>query len=169
MEEGILRVGIIPMLGREIFNNGSYPLVSGYQVPFLTTPPLSEDPIILPSCSPTSVRGIVLQKEIMALLEKGVVELAPRSPSFFSKIFVVMKASGTWRPILDLSVPNKSVVGCQFSVGDRQVSSLFYQVGRLDGINRSQERLLPNSASFRKSEMSEVRHGRGGLLVQSPR
>ena len=61
----------------------------GYRVPFLS------EPIPFPSYCPTSIRGKALEKEVQSLVEKGAVELAPLpSPGFYSRIFVVMKASG---------------------------------------------------------------------------
>ena len=86
----------------------------GYQIPFHSPPPLSEDPIALPSYSLTSVRGRALQLELGALLEKGAIEPAPTSLGFYSRMFVVQKASGSWRPIIDLSVLNKSVLKTKF-------------------------------------------------------
>ena len=89
-------------------------LKEGYQIPFLSTPPLSPVPLHLPSYSPTSIRGIALASEILALQEKGAIELAPPTPGYYSRVFVAMKASGAWRPIIDLSVLNRSIVSTRF-------------------------------------------------------
>ena len=78
----------------------------GYRVPFVSDPPLSAVPIPLPSYSPSSIKGKALQGEIEALIAKGAVELAPSSPSFYSRLFVVQKASGSWKPVIDLSSLN---------------------------------------------------------------
>ena len=68
----------------------------GYCLPFLSTRPLSTAPIPMPSYSPTSI--------------KGAVELAPLpSPGFYSRLFVVWKTSGSWRPVIDLSHLNRFV------------------------------------------------------------
>ena len=81
-----------------------------YRVPFLLKPPLAAEPIPFPSYSPSSIRGKALEKEVQSLVEKGAVELAPLpSPGFYSRIFVVMKASGSWRPVIDLSTLNLRV------------------------------------------------------------
>ena len=48
----------------------------------------------------------LLQEEIEVLISKGAVELAPSSPGFYSRLFVVQKASGSWRPVIDLSSLN---------------------------------------------------------------
>ena len=84
-------------------------LKEGYRVPFKSQPPLSPVPIFLPSYSPTSPRGIALAQEHKALLEKGAIEPAPSSPGYYSRVFVAMKASGAWRPIIDLSALNLHV------------------------------------------------------------
>ena len=38
------------------------------------------------------------QGEIESLISKGAVEPAPLSPGFYSRLFIVQKASGAWRP-----------------------------------------------------------------------
>ena len=46
----------------------------------------------------------------MGLIAKGAVELAPfPSPGFYSRLFVVWKTSGSWRPVIDLSHLNRFV------------------------------------------------------------
>ena len=82
----------------------------GYRVPFLSDPPLSAEPIPFPSYNPTSIRGKALEKEVQSLVQKGAVELAPLpSLDFYSRVFVVMKASGSCRPVIDLSTLNLRV------------------------------------------------------------
>ena len=76
----------------------------GYCLPFLSTPPLSNVPIPMPSYSPTSLKGAALGEVTLGLIAKGAVELAPlTSPGFYSRLFVVWKTSGSWRPVIDLS------------------------------------------------------------------
>ena len=72
-------------------------------------PSLSPTPIVLDSYSPQSLNGRALEEEIQALRRKGAVELAPPMPGFYSRMFVVTKATGGWRPIIDLSTLNLSV------------------------------------------------------------
>ena len=78
-------------------------------IPFRMPPPLSPTPIILDSYSPQSVKGRALDEEIQALCRKEAVEPAPPTPGFFSRMFVVTKATGGWRPIIDLSTLNLDV------------------------------------------------------------
>ena len=84
-------------------------LREGYAIPFRVLPPLSPTPIILDSYYPQSVKGRALDEEIQTLHRKGAVEPAPPTPGFFSRMFVVTKAMGGWRPIIDLSTLNLDV------------------------------------------------------------
>ena len=82
----------------------------GYRLPFLSAPPLSGAPLPMPSYSPTSIKGAALEEVTLALVAKGAVELAPLpSPGFYSRLFVVWKTSGSWRPVIDLSHLNRFV------------------------------------------------------------
>ena len=84
-------------------------LREGYRIPFLRSPTLSAKPIPMPSYAPTSIKGAALEVTL-ALIAKGAVELAPLpSPGFYSCLFVVWKASGSWRPVIDLSLLNHFV------------------------------------------------------------
>ena len=86
----------------------------GYRIPFHRQPPLSERPLSLPAYSPQSIKGVALTLELQHLLQKGAVELAPQSPGFYSRLFLVQKASGSWRPIIDLSTLNGYVTSSHF-------------------------------------------------------
>ena len=72
--------------------------------------PLSLEPIpwlripLLPS------RGKALEEVLLSFVERDAVELAPLpSPGSYSRMFVVWKTSGSWRPVIDFSVLNRSV------------------------------------------------------------
>ena len=84
-------------------------LWEGYCIPFLKPPPLSAESIPMPSYTPASIKGAALEVTL-ALITKGAVELAPLpSPGFYSRLFVVWKTSGSWRPVIDLSLLNRFV------------------------------------------------------------
>ena len=92
-------------------------LREGYQIPFLSPPPLSRTPIQLSAYQPPSVRFLALQQEVAALLEKEAIEeVVDPSPGFYNRLFVVPKASGGWRPVLDVSRLNKFVLLTSFSM-----------------------------------------------------
>ena len=75
----------------------------GYRIPFDRRPPLSERPLSLSAYSPQSINGVALTQELQTLLRQGAVAPAPQSPGFYSRLFLVQEASGSWRPIIDLS------------------------------------------------------------------
>ena len=82
----------------------------GYCLPFLSTPPLSNVPVPMPSYSPSSIKGAALEEVTLGLIAKGAVEPVPLpSPGFYSRLFVVWKTSGSWRPVIDLSHLNRFV------------------------------------------------------------
>ena len=89
----------------------------GYRIPFLVVPTLSKEPIPYPSYSTPSIRSKALDVEVLSLVEKGAVEIAPLpSPGFYSRLFVVMKDSGSWRPVIDLSLLNMKVLKTSFKM-----------------------------------------------------
>ena len=53
----------------------------------------------------------MLQEQVAKMLQKGALEevLDKNSPGFYARLFLVKKADGTWRPIIDLSALNKFV------------------------------------------------------------
>lgn len=82
----------------------------GYRLPWACTrPPLLASPP--PSIRPPALAEAaeVLGSEVTTLLQKGAVELLvpPVSPGFYGRLFCVLKASGGWRPVLDLSPLNR--------------------------------------------------------------
>ena len=89
----------------------------GYCIPFLSVPLLSSEPIPIASYSPSSIKGKALEEVLLSLVQKEAVELAPLpSPGFYSQMFVVWKTSGSWRPVIDLSVLNYSISKTPFKM-----------------------------------------------------
>ena len=102
----------------------------GYCIPFRVVPTQPKKSIPYPSYSPSSIRGKALDAEVLSLVEKGAVELAPLpSPGFYSCLFVVMKASGSWRPVIDLSLLNLKVLKTSFKIETLQLVLLSVQQG----------------------------------------
>ena len=102
----------------------------GYRIPFRVAPTLSEEPIPYPSYGPSSIRGKALDVEVLSLVEKGGVELVPLPcPGYYSWLFVVMKASGSWRPVIDLSLLNLKVLKTSFKMETLQSVLLSVQRG----------------------------------------
>ena len=100
-------------------------LREGYMILFSRRPPLSDQPLPMPSYSPSSIRGRALEKEFIDLLHKGAIEQAPQTPGFYSRLFVVQKDSGSWRPIIDLSTMNTFIVLQRFHMETPQSHWIF--------------------------------------------
>ena len=91
---------------------------SGFLIPWERDPaPLSLVPWFVPPPS-CQVAAAALADEVRALLAKQAVEelLPPVSPGFYGRIFVVPKATGGWRPVLDLSPLNRFVDKVRFKM-----------------------------------------------------
>ena len=95
-------------------------LKTGYFVPFSPPPSLSSAPISLPSYSLSSIEGKALRGEVLALLTKGAIKLAPSPLGYYSCLFVVWKASGSWMPVIDLSWLNEFVLQTCFKIESSQ-------------------------------------------------
>ena len=105
-------------------------LREGYRIPFSCPPPLSADPIPMPSYNPSSTKGVALEEVTLDLIAKGAVELAPLPPlGFYSHLFVVWKTSGSWSPVIDLSTLNRFVDVSHFQM--ETIQSVLFSV-RLD-------------------------------------
>ena len=131
IQAGFLEVGVIslssltgslPLHCQAWRDRGADPWVvevlqEGYRLPFLSVPPLSSEPIAMPSYSPNSIKGKALEEVTPSLVEKDAVELASLpSPGHYSLLFVVWKTSGSWRLVIDLSVLNCSVSKTPFKM-----------------------------------------------------
>ena len=88
--------------------------------PFLVAPVLSNVPIPIPSYSPSSIRGLALNAVVADLSAKGAIEPAPPSPGYYSCLFVTPKVTGGWRPVIDLSHLNCSVLVSHFHIETQQ-------------------------------------------------
>ena len=91
---------------------------SGFRLPWAQSPaPLTTEPKFLkpPACQ---FAAAALDAEVRDLLEKQAVEElhTPVSPGFYGRIFVVPKATGGWRPVLDLSPLNRFLTKVRFKM-----------------------------------------------------
>ena len=121
-----LRVGSCLSFHRSIWRDkGAEPWVVealrlGYRVLFSSPPLFSVVLLPLLSYSMSSTKGKALHGEVLSLISKGAVELAPSSSSYYSRLFVVWKAMGSWRPVIDLSHPNCFVQPTRFKMETNQ-------------------------------------------------
>ena len=86
-------------------------LRDGYRVPFKDSPPtLARTPVSFPTYRAGSPRAQALLQEVEAMLAKRALEIArDPGPGFYSRLFLVEKATGGWRPVIDLSHLNDFV------------------------------------------------------------
>ena len=86
-------------------------LRDGYRVPFKDSPPpLARTPVSFPTYRAGSPRAQALRQEVEAMLAKGALEIArDPGPGFYSRLFLVEKETGGWRPVIDLSHLNDFV------------------------------------------------------------
>ena len=94
-------------------------LQHGYRVPFTDClhPPLTRNPIVFRTYRPSSQKFLALEQEISKMLGKGALEVVQDgSPGFYSRLFLVEKATGGWRPVIDLSPLNRFVHQTQFKM-----------------------------------------------------
>ena len=89
----------------------------GYALPIVADPPLSSTPIAFPSYQKGTERHAALHEEVSQMIAKHAVEPVPLpSLGYYSLLFVVPKATGGWRPIIDLSPLNHFVDKCKFTM-----------------------------------------------------
>ena len=89
-------------------------------------------------------------------LDKCALEEAPSSPEFHSMLFVVLKASGAFHLVIDLSFLNKHVF-TQVSDGNGEYGVGFHQTRRLNGVSRPEGFLLASANTSSKLSMLSVR------------
>ena len=96
-------------------------LKEGYQIPFNSYPPLSAVPQEYPSYLGNKEKFLALESEVKEMLEKGAIEpVEDAIPGFYNRLFLVKKASGAWRPVLDVSRLNRYVTKTKFSMETTQ-------------------------------------------------
>jgi hypothetical protein len=88
----------------------------GFKVSFTKRPRLSRIPIQFPEPKNPERRKI-LEEEVKSMLKKGVIQpVKEPGLGFYSRIFTVPKKSGGYRPVIDLSPLNVSVVSPKFKM-----------------------------------------------------
>ena len=117
------------------------------------------------SHSPSSIKGKALEEVLLSLVERDAVELAPLpSPGFYSRMFVVWKTSGSWRPVIDLC-PEPLHWQDTIQDGNHSIGSSFGASGRLDGLPRPERSILSGSCTSGQLQTLEVRSLWQALLV----
>ena len=79
-------------------------LLSSHSVPFPHLKPVSWDLIEFSSYSSGSMKAQALQEEVDKMLGKGALALVEHlGPVYCISLFLVQKATGGWRPLVNLS------------------------------------------------------------------
>lgn len=83
-------------------------LQAGFLLTFIDRPPLTRSPMES-SRTYSLVKKLALQEQVRVLLDKNAIEIVRHHHSlgFYSHLFLVPKASGGWRPVIDLSFLNR--------------------------------------------------------------
>ena len=72
--------------------------------PSWTLPPLSHYPVLFPTYRAGSPLSLALRQEVEKMLSKDALEIILNpGPGFYSRLFLVEKVTGGWRPVIDLS------------------------------------------------------------------
>ena len=145
-------------------------LRDGYRVPFKDSPPpLARTPVSFPTYRAGSPRAQALRQEVEVMLAKGALEIArDPGPGFYSRLFLVEKATGGWRPVIDLSHLNDFVQLTPFKM--ETVASVLLSVREGDFLASLDLKdayfQIPIHGSSRK--LLRVHVGGDSLPVQSP-
>ena len=118
--EGVLPPQINPVGGRlsnfvegwKRITNDPYVLsivARGYRLRFTSPPLLCQTPWEIRS--PLGLEEILgMREQITLMLQKNAIkEVPPNSPDFYLNVFLVRKASGVWRPVIDLKNLNAHI------------------------------------------------------------
>ena len=118
--EGVLPPQVSPVGGRlsnfvegwKRITNDPYVLsivAKGYRLRFTSPPLLRQTPWEIRSPQdPQEILG--MREQISLMLQKtAITEVPPDSPGFYSNVFLVRKASGGWRPVIDLKNLNAHI------------------------------------------------------------
>ena len=91
----------------------------GYKIPFSSHPPLTTHPLVMSSYAQGSDKFLALDTLISQMIAKRATVVVPdphSNPGFYSRMFLVPKSTGGWRPIIDLSPLNKFIPQTHFKM-----------------------------------------------------
>ena len=93
---------------------------------------------------------------------------SPSVSRFYSRLFLVKKASGSWRPIIDLSTLNHYVTSSRFHMETPRSVLNSIPPRRLDDLPGPARRVSSGSSSSRFASLSSLRGGREALPIPGP-
>ena len=101
------------------------------------------------------------------MIGKGVLEIVPDTgPGFYSRLFLVEKASGGWRPVYRPLSSERIHPADPVQDGNPKFRPLSSQRERLPCLHRPQGRVLPGTRTSHFQEATSIRLKRQGLPVQ---
>ena len=117
----------------------------GYNISFWQPPPLSQV-LTVQLATNNPAKNSLLQAEFQNLLSKGAIEVPEdqASPAFFSRLFLVPKPDGTWRPVIDISHLNSFIKIPRFKMDTSQKVLASLKKGSL-GLQFVLEGCLPSN------------------------
>ena len=144
-------------------------LRDGYRVPFKDSPPpLARTPVSFPTYRAGSPRAQALRQEVEAMLAKGALEIArDPGPGFYSRLFLVEKATCGWRPVIDLSLERLRPADA-VQDGNSRFGAVICQRGGFSSFLGSEGCVLSDPDPWIIEEAVEVHVGGDSLPVQSP-
>ena len=144
-------------------------LRDGYRVPFKDSPPpLARTPVSFPTYRAGSPRAQALRQEVEAMLAKGALEIArDPGPGFYSRLFLVEKATGGWRPVIDLSFERLRPADA-VQDGNSRFGAVVCQRGGFSSFLGCEGCVLSDPDPWIIEEAVEVHVGGDSLPVQSP-
>ena len=176
--EGVLPPQIIPVgvrlsnfvEGWKRITNDPYVLrivAQGYRLHFTSPPLLCQTPWEIRS--PQALEEILAMKEQIALMlqKNALTEVPPDSPGFYSNVFPVRKASGGWRPVIDLKNLNGQYPCTSFPYVHGKLCAKLCPKRRLRVKNRSAGCVLSRTYSSKQQKVPRVRLRKQGVPVSS--
>ena len=118
-----------------------------------------------------NIRDKALAQVVESLLQKGAIELAPLSSlGYYSRLFFVMKALGSWRPVIYLSLLNLIVLKIHHPEGGVSASSDASEIQIVSSVHGVRQSLPIHGSllwSLRGSAGLHAGHGSGFGVLHS--
>ena len=142
-------------------------VAKGYRLRFTSPPLLRQIPWEIRSPQdPKEVLG--MREQITIMLQKNeITEVSPDSPGFYSNVFLVRKASGGWRPVIDLKNLNAHIHAPHFRMFTNKLCSKLRRKRRLHVQDRSAGCVLSRTDPSKQQEVPQVRLRKQGVPVSS--
>ena len=139
-------------------------VAKGYRLRFTSPPFLRQTPWEIRS--PQGLEEILgMREQITLMLQKNAItEVPPNSPGFYSNVFLVRKASGGWRPVIDLKNLNAHIHAPHFRMSTTSSTELRSK-RRLRVQNRSTGCILSRTYPSQQQKVPQVRLREQGVPV----